>query len=496
MWTISLPLAPAAELDPQVEPPPLAAGSVAPPPGVRGAPAPRKPDSTAPDITPSAEVATPSPPAPAEFPAGCRAARPAGRAAPARGGFSRRRPGRRRRPCTAKAVFDGPRHHLVGVVGDAVRAGAVVVAGGLPIGGVGVAREPEDRAQHPGGGEDRVGGIEGVSAAAVRIDVVALPDRRPRSWTTGAFADDRDLHRAAAARGVDVGAGAVAALLVADRGEEGPIDIEALPGLLVDTEPLGRNLAHRRFGRRGGDGRPAASHASDFGAEDRHHRAGDRDDQGREDADRDQGEKRSSATPGAHRPPPFRHLRLRRGGAPSRLGSGRFSAGGFLAESRLRSRSARSSAPRLSSLWAEDPALRAGGCPAVGCLPSRRVGRCSFSERGSRRRGSTAPWSPVERLRLSAPLVVSPLAEGPPAAADSPADADAGEAEAAPLPASLVEAAGRGRWDGRGASRGGASSPIGLLWLVPDRGAPRPSESPAPPPPTPPLTRSRRPLTH
>ncbi len=186
-------------------------------------------------------------------------ARPAGRAAAARGGLGRRRAARRRRPFATEAVLDGPRHHLVGVVGDAVPAGAVVVAGDLPIGGVGVAREPEDRAQHPGGGEDRVGGIERIGAAAVRVELVALPDRRTRAGATGAFAHHPDLHRAATARGVDLGTGAVAALLVADRGEEGPIDIEALPGLLVDAQALGRNLAHRRFGRRGGDRRSASA---------------------------------------------------------------------------------------------------------------------------------------------------------------------------------------------------------------------------------------------
>ena len=97
--------------------------------------------------------------------------------------------------------------------------------------------------------------------------------------------------------------------------------------------------------------RPAPADAGDLAAEDRHHRSGDG--QGHRHADhRAEGrqQRAGTPTPGSHRPPPFRHLRRRRGGEGASAESDRGSAAGFLGALGARSRSARSS--ELGSLSA------------------------------------------------------------------------------------------------------------------------------------------------
>src|SRR5262249_19292028 len=144
-----------------------------------------------------------------------------------------------------EAVGDRAAHHLLGVVHKRVRAGAVVVTGRLVIGRIGAARGRRVHydAHDAGGGEDRVGEVEGVGAAvAAPVDPVGLPDGRTRPWAAGAFADDRDLHRPATARRVHLRASAGAALLRPDRGDEGPVDVKAPARSLVERKTARRYL--------------------------------------------------------------------------------------------------------------------------------------------------------------------------------------------------------------------------------------------------------------
>ena len=384
----------------------------------------------------------------------------------ARGRFGRRRAARRRRAFAAEAVVDGPRHHLVGVVGDAVRAGAVVVAGDLPIGGVGVAREPEDRAQHPGGGEDRVGGIERVGAAAVarrpcsaprssapilgcrrfrarsrsasgRRSPRGRPGRRRRGRTPGSRSRrGRPSRRRSAARpagrcaGASGGISRTAALVAGAASAEPPPPMQAIspPRIAITVPVIATTTA-------------------------------------REDADRDQDESRSAATPGAHRAPPFRRLRLRRGGGrTSRPGSGRFSAGGFLARlAAALALGAKLGAEAVLRPWVGDAALRSRRLPCGGLLALAPGGTApaasSRSAAAARRRlggGACRRWDACACRR--------PSGRGAARRRASRLRCLRREPRGCSSPVSPAEGvAGRERSAGPGASMAGASPPTGLL---------------------------------
>ena len=151
----------------------------------------------------------------------------------------------RRGLAVVEAVDGGAGHDLVGVRDGGVAAGAVVAARGLSVAG----STPADGrcalggAQDERGGGDRVGEVKALGVTvAVAVLAIALPQRGPGTGRAGRAAAHGDLHGTAAPGGVDLvgaGAAAVIAFLRADRGQEGPVDVIAPPGLLVDGQGLG-----------------------------------------------------------------------------------------------------------------------------------------------------------------------------------------------------------------------------------------------------------------
>ena len=161
-----------------------------------------------------------------------------------------------------------------------VGAGAVVVAGGLAIGGVGAApRGPITcRSIRAAVKIASAGLLTSVGAVAVAVHPVALPDRRPRS---GAARRLRARRRSASARAqpeplTPAQLPSPHSWCRSRRGRPSRRRSAARPAGRDAGD--GRNVAHGGVGRRGGEGRAAPAHAGDLGAEDRHHRADDRDD--------------------------------------------------------------------------------------------------------------------------------------------------------------------------------------------------------------------------